>query len=1498
VRHAKHLWILTRRCGLSLGLSLGAHLAWAAGPAGIKTDGTLGGPATVLAGPTYNITQSLGKLAGGNLFFSFQYFNVATNETALFTTTSPGINNVVSRVTGGFASSIDGTITLNAANGAPNFFFINPSGVTFTANARINVPGAFAVTTADYLKFADGNFYANPATQSTLSAAAPQAFGFLGASRAPVTVTGASLSGGAQGAGEFQITAGDVTIDGAGGQAGIVNSTGNIRITAVGSTAAEVPLAGSFTATDGTVTIENGGIVFTDSGTPSAAGAIQITAGSLLIDGTGAAFGSGLVSYGGAGNSGPITVAVGNDATLVNGGQIASGTFGAGSAAPIQLQSGSLTINAGASSNFTGIENTAYANSSGAAGGLRLSVTGAASLINGGQIVSSTAGTGNAGNIALSAQSLSIEGQNSALPTGLNAGTYGAGNAGQIQLQLAALAIDGGTATNITGISAQSYPQSSGAAGNVVVNVAGAASIVSGGEISSSTNGPGNAGNISLSAQNLTVDSEAATIGTGVLANSYGTGNSGSIQLQLAALSIDGSPTSSFTGISSQATFVGSGSAGDIAVSVAGAASIANGGQISSSTSGAGNGGTVAVSAQSVTINGAAATGVTGITSAALGAGNAGTVSLSAQSLSITGQSANLETGIAVSSYGAGEPGQVNVNVGSLSIDGGNNAAGFIGIFSQSNNGSTESTGDVTVAVTGGASIIDGGEVSTSTFGSRTAGNLSFSAQGLTISNANTAVGTGIFADTYATGDAGQIKLQLGSLSIDGGSGNGNTGIFSLAEQSTGAAGGITLTVAGNTALVNGGIISSSTFSAGNAGVVTLQSGSLSIDGGAAALLTGIISQANSGASGSAGEVTVNVSGAATIQNGAEISSSTFGGGNGGQVSLQAAQLTIDGGTSGEFTGITSGAEQGSGSAGSVLIKVAGAASIVNGGEISSSTFSAGNAGQVNLQFGSLTIDGGTSPLSTGISSDADPGSTGTAGKVTVSVPGAVSIVNGGDISSDTFGPGSGGAVQLEFGTLNLNGSSIGSKAEPGASGAAGAVDLNVAQGVSLSNGAEISSSTFGSGNAGQLSLQLGDLTISGANATHSTGIASQSNPGATGSAGDVTIVVAGAAILEDGGVVSTSTFGPGNAGRIALQADTLLVNGAGASTFTGIASSAQPGSSGAAGAVSVIASGSATLEDGGAVSTKTSGAGAAGDITFTAAALSIGGGAAPSIITSAASAGSGGQTGRITLDTGPIFIGAAGSISISNAATAITPSTLTPTQIALDAQSIDMNGGTITAASTGNIAASAIDITFASLMRMEPGSISTSSNDGNGGPITLIGHGPLFISHSNITTSVMGTHNGNGGNIDIDVTDIVFDTGAIQANTLAPLASGGTVHLQAQALVPSYESFIVGGRAVTFAAGDAGLNLVQAAAPDGVSGTLDITAPIQYLGNSLLGLTGRPLVPTALGRSPCGFTQGSSLAVAGRGGMPVSAYDPLGTIAPADAVFAALDRPAEFACH
>src|ERR1044071_7174459 len=74
----------------------------------ITLDGSLG-PRGALSGPGYVIPAEVGQLRGTNLFHSFGQFNVQTGESATFTGPR-SVTNVLSRVTGGQLSTIDGLI--------------------------------------------------------------------------------------------------------------------------------------------------------------------------------------------------------------------------------------------------------------------------------------------------------------------------------------------------------------------------------------------------------------------------------------------------------------------------------------------------------------------------------------------------------------------------------------------------------------------------------------------------------------------------------------------------------------------------------------------------------------------------------------------------------------------------------------------------------------------------------------------------------------------------------------------------------------------------------------------------------------------------------------------------------------------------------------------------------------------------------------------------------------------------------------------------------------------------------------------------------------------------------------------------------------------------------------------------------------------------------------------------------------------------------------------
>lgn len=156
----------------------------------IVTDGTVGPPITFPPGEAF-IDADIGSRLGDNLFHSFSLFSVEQGSSATFTG-PPEIRNVISRVTGGEPSLIDGA--LRSEIGSEGFYFFNHAGVLFGPGASIDVPGAFHTGNASEVVFADGaTFSSTQAADSSLSVADPAAFGFLDAAPTGVAVLGSPL---------------------------------------------------------------------------------------------------------------------------------------------------------------------------------------------------------------------------------------------------------------------------------------------------------------------------------------------------------------------------------------------------------------------------------------------------------------------------------------------------------------------------------------------------------------------------------------------------------------------------------------------------------------------------------------------------------------------------------------------------------------------------------------------------------------------------------------------------------------------------------------------------------------------------------------------------------------------------------------------------------------------------------------------------------------------------------------------------------------------------------------------------------------------------------------------------------------------------------------------------------------------------------------------------------------------------------------------------------
>jgi filamentous hemagglutinin family protein len=100
-------------------------------------------------GNNFNITGGLNR--GQTLFHSFKDFSIPTGGAANFNN-PVGTRDIITRVTGSLFSDVNGTLNSNGAN----FLLINPNGVVFGPNARLNVGKAFAASTANGVELFDG----------------------------------------------------------------------------------------------------------------------------------------------------------------------------------------------------------------------------------------------------------------------------------------------------------------------------------------------------------------------------------------------------------------------------------------------------------------------------------------------------------------------------------------------------------------------------------------------------------------------------------------------------------------------------------------------------------------------------------------------------------------------------------------------------------------------------------------------------------------------------------------------------------------------------------------------------------------------------------------------------------------------------------------------------------------------------------------------------------------------------------------------------------------------------------------------------------------------------------------------------------------------------------------------------------------------------------------------------------------------------------------------
>lgn len=533
--------------------------------------------------------------------------------------------------------------------------------------------------------------------------------------------------------------------------------------------------------------------------------------------------------------------------------------------------------------------------------------------------------------------------------------------------------------------------------------------------------------------------------------------------------------------------------------------------------------------------------------------------------------------------------------------------------------------------------------------------------------------GSTITAASLGNGNGGTVFVNAGTdLSI------ADSRFFSqaISTTGTGSAGSILLRSGGDTVLSETSL-TADTFGRGEGGDIGVTAdGALSVTGGE------LSSDTLAPDGGNGGFVRLGATGPAVLT-GVTVSTDTFGSGAGGSVSVgsdaaltvtssEISADTVDGDGTGGFVSLSSGAGMtigqsqifadtyGLGRGGDVALNAAGPLAIT-GGYISAESLSegeGGNGGGVLLQSPqSVTISAAR------ISTDTSGG--GDAGFLQI-VTGDLVVRNAARLVSETFGAGEGGIVSLSVDTLDLTNATIAANTD--GSGDSQGVLVQVRQAL-IGEGAEITSSSNGSGDAGIVYVggdfssstpaELIRITDGGRITAAGTG---------TGAAGTVRMITERLELL-DGGFISTSASNRLPAGSIVIDADSLLVDGAGGDAdrasrivSANIFDSTVSGGGNTGGDIIITTSG-ATISNGGQLNTS-SRTGDAGliflDFADSQGILRLLGRGRPGIIRTDSTTGSGGNIG---IDGAYAIIADGSEISasgdVSNAFVSIDPATV-----------------------------------------------------------------------------------------------------------------------------------------------------------------------------------------------------------------------------------------------
>jgi filamentous hemagglutinin family protein len=519
------------------------------------------------------------------------------------------------------------------------------------------------------------------------------------------------------------------------------------------------------------------------------------------------------------------------------------------------------------------------------------------------------------------------------------------------------------------------------------------------------------------------------------------------------------------------------------------------------------------------------------------------------------------------------------------------------------------------------------------------AGDISLQARNLTLSD-----GSVIFSNTLGSGAGGKITINASkSVSLQGISDNIYSSFLAdVASGATGRGGTININTI-YLQVVDGAQISTGTFGDGDAGTLNVKANFVEVTSVNFLGPSGLFAPVAPGANGNGGVLNI-TSDRVRLADGAQIVVSTFGLGHGGTLNLKANEVEVigtapDGSSTGLFANVEFAA---TGNGGNIQIET-DRVRVADGAQISVSTFGMGNGGTLTLNaneveligmnrfFGGLfanvdgfetTGNGGNLRITSdrllvadGATIGVNAFSAGKGGNLTINTEN-LRLTGGGTIEAITTSTGNGGLIDVKAKEIEAIGelafvpfrNSVASGltaavADDLATGRGGEIRIQT-ESLRLLDGAQIAVSTNGIGNSGNLNIQANEIELIGRGEGQASGLFANAII-EKGNGGDINLAT-DRLTVRDGATISVSNFpsanldfspGQGQAGNLNIKARSILLDNQGTLTADTV--------SGNRGNIN-IQSQDLQLRQGSRISTDASGEGGGGNIAITTGNLSI----------------------------------------------------------------------------------------------------------------------------------------------------------------------------------------------------------------------------------------------------------------------------------------------------